>query len=283
MLPSHLQRLEAESIHILREVAASCSNPVMLYSIGKDSVGDAAPGDEGVPSGEAALPAPARRHDLEVPGDDHVPRPARPGSSGSTCIVHVNPDGIAQGIGPVHARLQRPHPRDEDARPAPGARRSTASTRPSAARGATRRSPGPRSASSRSATPSTPGTRRTSARSCGRPTTRRVGPGESIRVFPLSNWTELDIWQYILKEHIPIVPLYFAAERPVVERDGMLDHGGRRPDAARARRDRRGAPRPLPHARLLPADRGDRIRRPPPSRTSCGRCSPPARRNGRAG
>ena len=96
--------------------------------------------------------------------------------------------------------------------------------------------------------------------------------GESLRVFPLSNWTELDIWQYIYLHNIPIVPLYFAAERPVVERDGTLimvddDRMPLRPGESAA--DEEGA---LPHARLLSADRRDRERRPTRCRRSSRRC-----------
>jgi sulfate adenylyltransferase subunit 2 len=107
-------------------------------------------------------------------------------------------------------------------------------------------------------TASTAGTRRTSAPSCGTSTTRRKHKGESIRVFPLSNWTELDIWQYIHLENIPIVPLYFAAERPVVERDGTLimvddDRMPLRPGEVPMMKKRA-----LPHPGLLPADRRGR-------------------------
>ncbi len=89
----------------------------------------------------------------------------------------------------------------------------------------------------------------------------RINKGESIRVFPLSNWTELDVWEYIAPRDIPVVPLYFAKERPVVERDGDADHGRRRAAAAAARRNAGDAPRALPHARLLSADRRHRIGR----------------------
>ncbi len=93
---------------------------------------------------------------------------------------------------------------------------------PLAARAAMKRNPAPRNASSPSALRSIAGIRSVSARSCGSCTTRANTSGESLRVFPLSNWTELDIWQYIYQQNIPIVPLYFAAKRPVVERDGAL-------------------------------------------------------------
>ena len=110
----------------------------------------------------------------------------------------------------------------------------------------------------------------------------RVKPGESIRVFPLSNWTELDIWQYILAENIEIVPLYFAAERPVVTRSGQLIMV----DDERMKLQPGETPemrlRPLPHARLLSAHRGDRIRRDDARRRSSARCSSPAPRSGRA-
>ena len=140
-----------------------------------------------------------------------------------------------------------------------GARASTASTRRSAARGATRRSRAPRSAFSRSATPPIVGTRRASGRSCGISYNAQLKPGESIRVFPLSNWTELDVWHYIHLENIPVVPLYFAAERPVVERDGMLimvDDDRLPLDAGEKPQMRQRA---LSHAGLLSADRRDRV------------------------
>ena len=100
----------------------------------------------------------------------------------------------------------------------------------------------------------------------------RVAPGESIRVFPLSNWTELDIWQYILQEDIPIVPLYFAKERPVVERDGMLIMRDDERMKLQARRDGREPDGAVQDARLLSADRRDRVRRRQPRRRSSARC-----------
>ena len=123
---------------------------------------------------------------------------------------------------PDHARQQEVDGRHEDAGPAAGARAPDGSTPRSAAPVATRRNRARRSVSTRSATATTSGTRRTSGRSSGISTTGEIDRGESIRVFPLSNWTELDVWQYIHLEHIPVVPLYFAAVRPTVERDGMI-------------------------------------------------------------
>ena len=127
------------------------------------------------------------------------------------------------------------------------------------------------------------GTPRTSGPNCGTCTTREVNKGESIRVFPLSNWTELDVWQYIHLEKIPIVPLYFAAERPVVQPRRHADHGRRRPAAAEARREARDEAGPLPHARLLPADRRRRIHRHDAARNHPGNAAAPRPPNGKAG
>ena len=218
---SHLRQLEAESIHIIREVAAEFENPVMLYSIGKDSSVMVRLAEKAFHPGQ--LPFPLLHVDTTWKFREMIAfrdRFAR--EHGLELIVHTNRAPDAQGINPFDARQQEVHRRDEDAGAAAGARRRTASTRRSAARAATRRSRGPRSASTRSAIASTSGTRRTSGPSCGTSTTARIDKGESIRVFPLSNWTELDVWQYIHLENIPIVPLYFAKARPVVERDGML-------------------------------------------------------------
>ena len=111
----------------------------------------------------------------------------------------------------------------------------------------------------------------------------RLRQGESMRVFPLSNWTELDVWEYIAAEQIPVVPLYFAELRPVVSRDGALDHGRRRPLAARARRAPRNASRAVPHLGLLPADRRDRVGGDNTRRTSSRNCADRAGRSGRGG
>ena len=103
-----------------------------------------------------------------------------------------------------------------------------------------------------------------------------------MRVFPLSNWTELDVWEYVRAENIPVVPLYFAKERPVVERAGtliMVDDD-RLPLAAR--RDAADAQSPLPHARLLSAERRGRVRRDDVSTRSSPRCAPPPPPSGRA-
>ena len=130
---------------------------------------------------------------------------------------------------------------------------TTVSTQRSAAHGAMRKRSAPRSAFSRSAHRPDRWDPKISVPSSGTCTTPQAQPGESIRVFPLSNWTELDIWQYIRAEAIPIVPLYFAAERPVVRRDGARSWSTM--NACRCARARAGtALGPVPHARLLPAD-----------------------------
>ena len=119
---THLQRLEAESIHIMREVVAECEKPVMLYSIGKDSAVMLHLALKAFYPGAAAVPAAARRHDVEVPRDVRVPRPDGAASSASSCSCTSNPDGVDAGHQPVHARLGGPHRRDEDAGAEAGAR-----------------------------------------------------------------------------------------------------------------------------------------------------------------
>ena len=219
---THLKQLEAESIHIIREVAAEFEKPVMLYSIGKDSLGDAAAGPEGVPPRQAAVPAAARRHDLEVPGDDRVPRQLRPRRSWAR-PDRLHQRGGREGRASTRSpRQQEAHRHHEDRGAQAGARTTTSSTRRSAAPAATRRSRGPRSASTPSATSFHQWDPKNQRPELWNLYNGKVNKGESIRVFPLSNWTELDVWQYIHLENIPIVPLYFADERPVVERDGTL-------------------------------------------------------------
>ena len=170
---------------------------------------------------QAAVPAAARRHDLEVPRHVRVPRPDGGGARARAARAH-QPGGLGDGHQPVRPRLGRPHRRVEDRGAQAGARRSTASTRPSAARGATRRSRAPRSASSRSARRSTAGTRRTSGPSCGGSTTRasaaarrsassrsRTGPSST------SGSTSTSRRSRSCRSTSP-------RERPVVERDGTL-------------------------------------------------------------
>ena len=217
---THLERLEAESIHIMREVAAECERPVMLYSIGKDS---------SVMlhlAMKAFHPAPPPFPFLHVDTtwkfremiafrDETAKR------LGLQLLVHINQAGLAQGIGPfthgsaVHTDVMKTEALkqalDQHGFDAAfgGARRDEEKSR------AKERIFSIRSAQHRW----DPKQQRPEL---WRTYNTRTNKGESIRVFPLSNWTELDIWQYIYREQIPIVPLYFAKPRPVVERDGTL-------------------------------------------------------------
>ena len=256
---THLQRLEAESIHIMREVVAECERPVMLYSIGKDSSVMLHLALKAFYPAPPAVPVSARRYDLEVSRDDRVPRRNRQ-RLGLDLLVHINTDGLEMGINPfahgsaLHTDVMKTQALKQaldqygfDAAFG-GARRDEEKSR------AKERVFSIRSAQHRW----DPKQQRPEL---WRLYNTRKRKGESIRVFPLSNWTELDIWQYIYLENIPIVPLYFAKPRPVVRRDGALDHGGRRPDAARRRRRAGDAAGAVPDARLLPADRRDRERR----------------------
>ena len=257
---SRLDRLEAESIFIFREVVATCDNPVLLYSIGKDSSVLLHLARKAFYPGPAAVPAAARRHDVEIPRDDRVPRRVAR-EPGTQLIVHINEDGAARRHQPVRLWLAPAHRRDEDAGAASRRSTNTSSTLLSAARGATRRNRAPRSASSRCALPEhrwDPRNQRPEPWTAVQH--RSKAPGESFRVFPLSNWTEGDVWDYIARERIDVVPLYFAAPRPVVRRDGMLimrDDDRMQLAPGREGRDALG---PLPQSRLLSADRRGRER-----------------------
>jgi sulfate adenylyltransferase subunit 2 len=217
---THLQRLEAESIHIMREVVAECERPVMLYSIGKDSSVML----------HLALKAfyPARppfpflhvdttwKFREMIAFRDEMAR-----RHGFDLLVHINQEGVQMGIGPfthgstVHTDVMKTEALKQaldkhgfDAAFG-GARRDEEKSR------AKERVFSVRSAQHRW----DPKRQRPEL---WRLYNARTNAGESVRVFPLSNWTELDIWQYIYQENIPIVPLYFAKERPVVRRNGTL-------------------------------------------------------------
>lgn len=217
---THLERLEAESIHIMREVMAEAERPVMLYSIGKDSsVMLHLAMKAFYPS---KPPFPLLHVDTTWKFREMIEfRDRRAAELGIDLIVHINEEGVAQGVGPfshgssVHtdvmktqALKQALHKYGFDAAFG-GARRDEEKSR------AKERVFSFRNAQHRW----DPKNQRPELWQLYN---GRVRKGESIRVFPLSNWTELDIWQYIHKEDIPIVPLYFARKRPVVERDGML-------------------------------------------------------------
>ncbi len=218
---THLKQLEAESIHIIREVAAEFENPVMLYSIGKDSAVMLRLAMKAFYPGRPPFPL------LHVDttwkfGEmiEHREIVIRR-QMGLNVIVHINEDGVRDGVGPfthgskVHtdimktqALLQALEKGGYDAAFG-GARRDEEKSR------AKERVYSFRDANHRW----DPKNQRPELWNLYN---GKVHKGESIRVFPLSNWTELDVWQYIHLEEIPIVPLYFAAQRPVVERDGTL-------------------------------------------------------------
>ena len=217
---SHLQRLEAESIHILREVAAECARPVLLYSIGKDSAALLHL------ARKAFYPAPPPFPLLHVDTTwkfraMYALRDRMAAESGARLIVHHNPEAQAQGINPfdhgsaVHTDMWKTQ----------GLKQALDLHGFDAAIGGARRDEEASRAKERIFSFRGPGHRWDPRRQ--RPElwslyNARVAPGESMRVFPLSNWTEMDVWEYVALENIPVVDLYFAAERPVVRRDGAL-------------------------------------------------------------
>ena len=217
---THLERLEAESIQVMREVVAECDKPVMLYSIGKDSAVMLHIALEAFYP--AKPPFPLLHVDTRWKFRDMYALRDRIASQfGLDLIVYTNPDGIEQGINPfthgsaIHTDVMKTQglkkALDEYGFDAAfgGARRDEEKSR------AKERVFSFRSAQHRW----DPKNQRPEL---WRVYNARKHKGESIRVFPMSNWTELDIWQYIYLRDIPIVPLYFSAERPVVERDGAL-------------------------------------------------------------
>jgi sulfate adenylyltransferase subunit 2 len=217
---THLKRLEAEAIHIMREVAAECENPVMLYSVGKDSsVMLHLALKAFYPS---KPPFPLMHVDTTWKFSEMITfREELTTKLGLDLIVHINQEGVAQGVGPfshgssVHTDIMKTQglkqALDKHGFDAAfgGARRDEEKSR------AKERIFSFRSAQHRW----DPKNQRPELWNVYN---TRIHKGESIRVFPLSNWTELDVWQYIYLEKIPIVPLYFADKRPVVERDGVL-------------------------------------------------------------
>ena len=217
---THLDRLEAESIHILREVAASMQNPVMMYSIGKDSSVLLHLARKAFHPGP--IPFPLLHVDTTWKFREMIAfRDALKDDPKTDLLVHINQDGVDQGIGPfshgsaLHTDVMKTQALKQaldkykfDAAIG-GARRDEEKSR------AKERIFSFRSAQHRW----DPKNQRPELWSLYN---TRIKPGESVRVFPISNWTELDIWQYIYQEGIEIVPLYFAAERPVVERDGIM-------------------------------------------------------------
>jgi sulfate adenylyltransferase subunit 2 len=217
---SHLARLEAESIFIMREVAAEFRNPVMMYSIGKDSSVMLHLAMKAFYP--AKPPFPLMHVDTTWKFREMISfRDETARRLGLNLIVHINEDGVRRGINPfdsgssIHTQVMK----TESLKMAldkygfdaafGGARRDEEKSRAKE-----------RIFSFRTATHAwDPKSQRPELWNLYN---TRVHKGESIRVFPLSNWTELDIWEYILAENIPIVPLYFAARRPVIERGGAL-------------------------------------------------------------
>jgi sulfate adenylyltransferase subunit 2 len=217
---SHLKRLEAESIHIIREVAAEFQNPVMLYSIGKDSSAMLHLAMKAFYP--AKPPFPLLHVDTTWKFREMIQfRDETAKRLGLNLLVHINEDGLRRGINPfdsgssLHTQVMKTEALKQaldkykfDA-VFGGARRDEEKSRAKE-----------RIFSFRTATHAwDPKNQRPEL---WHVYNTRINKDESIRVFPLSNWTELDVWQYVMAEKIPIVPLYFAKNRPVVERDGTL-------------------------------------------------------------
>ncbi|MHB0765155.1 sulfate adenylyltransferase subunit CysD [Stutzerimonas sp. NM35] len=217
---THLKELEAESIHIIREVAAEFDNPVMLYSIGKDSAVMLHLARKAFYPGK--LPFPVMHVDTRWKFQEMYSfRDRMVAEMDLDLITHVNPDGVAQDINPfTHGSAKH-----TDIMKTEGLKQALDKHGFDAAFGGARRDEEKSRAKERVYS-------FRDAKHRWDPKNQRpelwnvyngkVTKGESIRVFPLSNWTELDIWQYIYLEQIPIVPLYFAAEREVIEKNGTL-------------------------------------------------------------
>lgn len=218
--PTHLDLLEAEAIHIMREVAAEAENPVMLYSLGKDSSVMLHLAKKAFYPGKPPFPLLHidTRWKFKAMYDfrDFMAK-----TSGMELIVHTNPEGVAKDINPIdHGSALH-----TDIMKTAALKQALDGYKFDIAIGGARRDEEKSRAKERIFS------FRTSTHQWDpknqRPELWRLynlqkKGGESIRAFPLSNWTEMDIWQYIYKEQIPIIPLYFATERPVIERDGML-------------------------------------------------------------
>ncbi|HWC92270.1 MAG TPA: sulfate adenylyltransferase subunit CysD [Pseudolabrys sp.] len=217
---TRLRRLEAEAIDIMRETVAEFERPVMLYSIGKDSSAMLQVAQKAFAPGKP--PFPLLHVDTTWKFREMIAfRDATAARLGMQLVVHVNEDGLKRGISPVasgstlHTQVMKTE----------ALRQALDQGRVDAAFGGARRDEEKSRAKERVFS-------HRSASHAWDPRNQRpelwhlfitrIKPGESMRVFPLSNWTELDVWEYIRAEQIPVVPLYFAKARPVVERDGML-------------------------------------------------------------
>ena len=219
-LPYHLHRVESESIHIFREVAAEFERPVLMYSIGKDSSVLLHLAMKAFYPGKP--PFPLLHIDTTWKFREMIAfRDARAADLGLDLIVHTNPDGLAQGINPI-ASGSALH---TDIMKTQALKQALNAHKFDCAIGGARRDEEKSRAKERVMSfrdghhawdPKNQRPELWNLYNC------RVKPGESVRAFPLSNWTELDIWTYIQHENIPIVSLYLAKPRPVVERDGQL-------------------------------------------------------------
>jgi len=217
---THLEQLEAESIHIIREVAAEFENPVMLYSIGKDSAVMLHLARKAFYP--ARPPFPLMHVDTTWKFREMITfRDRMAAECGFDLLVHVNEEGVREGINPfVHGSALH-----TDVMKTEALKQALDKYKFDAAFGGARRDEEKSRAKERIFSFRTASHRwdpKSQRPELWNLYNARVQQGESIRAFPLSNWTELDVWQYIYLENIPIVPLYFAKERPVVERDGML-------------------------------------------------------------
>jgi len=217
---SYLDQLEAESIHIMRETVAECDKTVMLYSIGKDSSVLLHLALKAFYPGK--LPFPLLHVDTTWKFREMTEfRDARARELGLDLIVHINQDGVKRGIGPISHGSEL----HTDVMKTQGLRQALDLHQFDAAIGGARRDEDKSRAKERIFSFRNAHHRWDPKRQRPEPwrlfnTHKRKG--ESIRVFPLSNWTELDVWLYIHRENIPVVPLYFAAPRPVVKRGGTL-------------------------------------------------------------
>jgi sulfate adenylyltransferase subunit 2 len=217
---THLKQLESESIHIIREVAAEFERPVMLYSIGKDSAVMLHLTMKAFFPGKP--PFPLLHVDTTWKFKEMIEfRDNMIKQLGLELLVHINQDGVDQGIGPfTHGSKKH-----TDVMKTDGLKQALNKYQFDAAFGGARRDEEKSRAKERVYSFRDKNHRwdpKNQRPELWNIYNGKIDKGESIRVFPLSNWTELDIWQYIHLESIPIVPLYFAKERPVVEKDGML-------------------------------------------------------------
>ncbi len=217
---THLKQLEAESIHIIREVAAEFDNPVMLYSIGKDSAVMLHLALKAFAPGK--LPFPLMHVDTTWKFKEMIEfREKMAKDLDLDILVHTNQEGVDMGVGPfTHGSAKH-----TDIMKTQALKQALNKYKFDAAFGGARRDEEKSRAKERVYSFRDKNHRwdpKNQRPELWNIYNSKVDAGESIRVFPLSNWTELDIWQYIYLESIPLVPLYFAAKRPVVEKDGVM-------------------------------------------------------------